>query len=173
MQTPLFNVQSLLHYLFIMEKSKRQMDRIIFRWFGFLLALTLSTTMNGQTVVDLKAKTPSNEKERTLMLDILRAKLYEDYKQEFVFVVRHFKASGAYAWFEGDAQRKDGKQIRFDSDFPHDCCGVTALFKKGGSKWLIVESGAFGTDVWWSGIGSRHPEAPRSIFPSEPYYFQE
>jgi hypothetical protein len=143
------------------------------RWYACLLALALSSAMHGQTVVDLKTKTPSNEKERTLMLDILRAKLYEEHKQEFVFVVRHFKSGGAYAWFEGDAQRKDGSQIRFEPDIPHDCCVVTALFKESGSKWHIVESGAFGTDVWWLGIGARHPDAPRSIFPSAPHYFRE
>ncbi len=124
----------------------------------------------SQVVIDFKTKNENNIKDRTMMLDILRANLYQNYKQEFIFVVNHFKVSGNYAWFIGDAQRKDGKAIKFNIQESHDCCRVTSLFKKSNGKWYIVESGAFGTDVWWSGISARYPSAPRAIFPNENIY---
>ena len=123
----------------------------------------------SQVVRDFKAKNESNNKDRTMMLDVLRAELYEGYKQEFIFVVNHFKVSGNYAWFEGNAQRKDGKPIKF-SDYAYDCCRVTTLFKKSNEKWDILESGAFCTDVCYAGICSRYRSAPRAIFPSGNIY---
>ena len=133
----------------------------------FMLFLGFSIqTAQAQTVQDFKVKNASNEKDRTMMLDILRADLYKMVKQELIFVVNHFKVSGNYAWFEGNAQRKDGKEIRFpaDDDMPHDCCLATALFKKSNGKWYIVESGAFGTDVWYMGTAGRYPYVPKVIF---------
>ncbi len=125
---------------------------------------------HSQVVLDFKTKNENNIKDRTMMLDILRANLYERYQQEFIFVVNHFKVCGNFAWFEGNAQRKDGKTIRFNPNEEHTCCQVTSLFKKSNGKWYIVESGAFGTDIWWYGISSRHPTAPRAIFPIDNTY---
>jgi hypothetical protein len=132
-------------------------------YFAFLF-LMLSQVITAQTL-DFKNKNASNSQERTMMLDIFRANLYQEYQQEFVFVVKHFKVGGNFAWLEAEAQRKDGKPIKFDGDEPHDCCFATALFKKSNGKWYLVESGAFGTDVWWAGVRSRHRAAPRDIFP--------
>lgn len=134
-----------------------------------LMLLLVCQITYCQEIRDFKTKNESNSKDRTMMLDILRAKLYEDYKQEFIFVVNHFKVSQNYAWFEGTAQRKDGREIIFNSEESHDCCLVTSLFKKSNGKWYIEESGAFGTDVWWLGISSRYP-APRAIFPKGEMY---
>ena len=131
----------------------------------FLIFLGLNIhTAHSQTVQNFKVKNASNAKDRTMMLDILRADLYQNVKQELVFVVNHFKVSGNYAWFEGEAQRKDGRQIRFPVEGEHDCCMVTCLFKKSNNKWYIVESGAFGTDVWYGAIAKSYPQAPKSIF---------
>ena len=63
------------------------------------------------------------------MLDILRANLYQDFQQELVFVVNHFKVGNNYAWFMGDAQRRDGQEIILPN-YDYDCCHVEALFKK-------------------------------------------
>lgn len=115
-------------------------------------------------VLNYKTKTSSNEKERTYLLDLLRTKLSNEFKQEFIFVVEHFKVSGDYAWFRGTAQRKDGKEISFSEEMAYDCCHVEALFKKTNGKWQISESAAFSTDVWWDGIQSRYPKASREIF---------
>lgn len=131
----------------------------------FILFLGFSIqTAQAQTVQDFKVKNASNEKDRTMMLDILRADLYKMVKQELIFVVNHFKVSGNYAWFEGKAQRKDGKEIRFPAEGEYDCCLATALFKKSNGKWYMVESGAFGTDCWHCSIADRHPTVPKIIF---------
>ncbi len=98
-----------------------------------------------------------------MMLDIYRAKLYSEYKQEFVFVVNHFKMGNNYAWLMAELQRKDGRKFYINED-AQSCCHVEALFKKSGSKWLLVESGEFSTDVWWEGIRRRYPAAPIGIF---------
>ena len=126
------------------------------------LLLMMFSFSQAQRISDYKVKNNSNLADRTKMLDILRAKLYEGYRQEFVFVVNHFKVGNNYAWLMGDATRKDGKSIRLGSD--EDCCHVEALFKKIGSKWYIAESGAFSTDLWWDGIQDRNPNAPSAIF---------
>lgn len=133
----------------------------------FFIFLGLSIhTAHSQTVQNFKVKNASNEKDRTMMLDILRADLYQDLKQEIVFVVKHFKAAGNYAWFEGEAQRKDGRRVRFpiDDDAVYNCCTVSALFKKSGSKWYVVESSAFRSDCGHCLIADRYPRVPKAIF---------
>ena len=121
----------------------------------------------SQKMLNYKVKTKENEKDRTMMLDILRATYYPEYKQEFVFVVNVFNVANNYAWFKGTAQRKDGKLIKLDEEEPNDCCHVEALFKNKSGKWYIVESVAFSTDVWYDGIWERVPEAPKIIFGSD------
>jgi hypothetical protein len=116
----------------------------------------------SQMMYSYKEKTKTNSKDRTMMLDIFRANLYEDFKQEFVFVVDVFNVCNNYAWFRGSVQRKDGKKVKLDEDY--DCCHVEALFKKSNGKWLIVESGAFSTDVWYDGLWDRMNKVPRKIF---------
>lgn len=122
----------------------------------------LTIELNAQAIIDIKVKNPSNEKERTMMLDILRANLYQQYKQELIFEVKHFKMSAGFAWFMGNAARKDGKPVKTGeySDGTH----VEALFTKKGDKWYLAESGAFSTDMWWSGISWNYPKAPKGIF---------
>lgn len=128
-----------------------------------LMMTLLLSAASGQGIQDFKTKTTANQTDRTMMLDILRAKIYEEHKQEFVFVVKHFKVGGNYAWFMGDATRRDGKEVRLSEDY-YDCCHVEALFKKNAGKWYIVESSAFSSDLWWQGISKRHPAAPIGIF---------
>ncbi len=109
----------------------------------------------AQNIRDFKVKNAQNAAERTLLLDMFRAKLFEEYKQEFIFVVDVFKVNKQYAWFSGRAQRKDGKEILIKED--EDCCGVQALFKKSGTKWLIAASAAFPTDAWYDHIWEEYP----------------
>ncbi len=131
--------------------------------FTFFACLFMSTgAVNAQSVADFRVKNAYNEADRTMMLDILRANLYQDYKQEFIFQVNHFLVSGGYAWFMGNAERKDGRQIRVrDYD---DCCHVEALFTKRGNKWYLETSGAFSSDIWYMGLSYKYPRAPRAIF---------
>jgi hypothetical protein len=116
----------------------------------------------SQKVFDFKIKTKENSQERTEMLDLFRAELKDSYKTDFIFVVDHFKVCGDFAWFKGLVQRKDGREIELLDD-TYDCCHVEALYKKNKGKWLILESGAFSTDVWWDGIWER-TTAPTVIF---------
>jgi hypothetical protein len=132
------------------------------------LALCLTAFLQtgfSQAVLNYKTKNAANEKERTLMLDIYRASLYKEYKQEFVFIVNHFKVSGNYAWMMADVQRKDGKQVKLPDD-GYDCCHVEALFRKSGNKWLLADSGAFSTDVWYVDLRNKYRDLPATIFPS-------
>jgi hypothetical protein len=69
---------------------------------------------------------------------------------------------GGYAWFRGNAVRKDGKQVRVREY--DDCCHVEALFTKKGEKWYIEASSAFSSDVWFVGLTSKYPRAPKAIF---------
>lgn len=128
------------------------------------IILSLSIQIGfSQTLRDFKKKTEANSKERTTMLDLLRADIKNDLEQDVVFVVNHFKTFGNYAWMEGTVQRKDGKEIVFDED-GYDCCSVEALFKKVNGSWILKENGAFSTDVWFVCILSTYPQISRQIF---------
>lgn len=130
-----------------------------------LLGFLVIQTSQAQFIADFKTKTPSNAQDRTMILDIYRAKLYNDYKQEFVFVVNHFKVGNNYAWLMADVQRKDGRKVQMPDDGDAwGCCHVEALFKKSNGKWLLVEGGEFSTDVWWDRIGRKYTQAPKGIF---------
>ncbi len=133
----------------------------------FLLAVfaMMSMVAFAQSTKNYQKKTSENSKERTLLLDLLRAHLYKDHKQEFVFVVNHFKVSGNYAWFMGDAQQKDGSKPELSDDL--DCCHVEALFVKKQGKWYIEEAVGFSTDLWWADLQDRYPKVPTSILPNQ------
>ncbi|XDD45812.1 hypothetical protein AB3N60_13985 [Leptospira sp. WS39.C2] len=128
---------------------------------SFFIALNI---YSQQIVLDYKTKSKVNEVERTYLLDLLRARMVSEFKQEFIFVVEHFKVAGDFAWFRGTAKRKDGKEINLPEDLPYDCCHVEAMYKKVNGKWQIAESAAFSTDVWWDGIQQRYPKASKEIF---------
>jgi len=131
----------------------------------FLLLFALRAYSQNAPIVDYKVKTAGNIKERTEMLDALRSRIYGQTKMTVEFVVKHFKAANNYAWFEGDAQRKDGKPITFREDDANDCCHVEALFQRRTGKWIIAEAAAFSTDVWYEAIAKKYPAAPKEIWP--------
>ena len=133
------------------------------KFITILFFANLSLSGFSQSIQNYKIKTTSNAEDRTMMLDILRANLYQEFEQEFVFVVNHFKVGNGYAWFMGDAQRRDRQEIILPN-YDYDCCHVEALFKRINGKWYLVESGAFSTDLWWDGIWEDHEDAPRGIF---------
>ena len=131
-----------------------------------LLLFALRAHSQNTAILNYKVKTAANAKERTEMLDALRAHLYKDLKMTLEFVVNHLKVSNSYAWFEGSAGRKDGKDIKFEDD-AHDCCHVEALFQKKGGKWVVTEGAAFSTDVWYEAIAKRYPAAPKGVWPKD------
>lgn len=131
-----------------------------------LFLFCLNCFAQAPKLLDYKVKTADNAKERTEMLDAFRANLYKEWKLKFEFVVSYFKRSGDYAWFEGTALRKDGKEMTFPED-SYDCCHAEALFQKKAGKWVVLEEGAFSTDVWYDGINKRYPKVPVAIFPKD------
>lgn len=131
------------------------------------LSILTSTFSFSQEVKDFKIKTSKNANERKAILDLLRKEILDEINQEVVFNVKHLKASGNYAWFEGDALRKDGEQIQFP-DETYDCCHVEGLFEKLNGKWKIVEFGTFSTDCWYCGLSKRYPTVPKIIFTEAP-----
>ena len=62
--------------------------RIILSLIAFMFFMNVA--VNAQMIYDFKVKDPANEKDRTMMLDILRAGMYQQYKQQFIFKVNHF-----------------------------------------------------------------------------------
>jgi hypothetical protein len=93
----------------------------------FLFASVLT---KAQQIMDFKVKSEANAKERTFMLDLMREEISHIDHVEIKFVVEHFNVVGNYAWFEGEAQQKDGKSLDFGPDFSGDCCRVLSLFQK-------------------------------------------
>jgi hypothetical protein len=130
----------------------------------FFLLFALRAYSQSAAVLDYKVKTAANAKERTEMLDALRAHVYKRLKMTLEFYVSHLKVGNNYAWFEGTADRKDGKDIKFEDD-AYDCCHVEALFEKQNGKWTVAEGAAFSTDVWYEAIAKKYPAAPKGIFP--------
>jgi hypothetical protein len=100
------------------------------------------------------------------MLDLLRTEIKNNIEQDVIFVVNHFLVYGNYAWMEGTVQRKDGKSLSFPDDV-YDCCHAEALFKKVNGNWILKEQGAFSTDVWFSCILDRFPDASPCIFSAD------
>jgi hypothetical protein len=141
----------------------------------FLIAVLLITSVlvKAQQIVDFKVKNEGNTKERTYMLDLVRAEVYRNFSFEVKFVVDHFKVSNNYAWFEGSAQLKDGKPLVFGPDRTMDCCTVYTLFEKKNGIWNIADFMSFCTDMCHWGIANRFPKAPKGIFPLDDVYFAE
>ncbi len=126
-----------------------------------LLVALNGLSANAQAIKDYATKTSTNNKERTQMLDLLRAEMYRRHKQEVQFVVEKLNVQGEYAWFQGQVQRKDGKEFEIEGEA--DCCHVEALLRKKSGKWYIDEMAAFSMDVWWDGIWEEK-KLPRELF---------
>lgn len=127
-----------------------------------ILFIGFTTIGSAQSMRDFKTKSTANSAERTQMLELMRERVYDHVQQDAVFVVNHFKVMNDYAYFEGTAQRKDGKVLRMPEDYG-DCCYCGALFKKTNGKWHILVGATFPTDVWYDSLTERFPNAPRSI----------
>jgi len=126
-----------------------------------ILFFGIGNTAMAQPIISYKTKTSANTTDRTKILDLVRAEQYQYVQQELIFVVKRLNLYGGYAWFEGDAQRKDGRKLVLD-EFS-DCCHVEALLKKNAGKWYIVKSSSFSTDVWWFGLWNQY-RLPRDMF---------
>ena len=131
-----------------------------------LLFFIMNQSLTAQNLRNFKTKNEANTTERTYMLDLLRAEVREEISQKVVIVVNHFIVSGVYAWIEGSAQLKDGSKPKM----PYtgmDCCQVDALYKRVNGKWVLKESGAFSTDVWYYCIQESYKDVDMRIFQKE------
>ena len=141
-------------------KRKRKM-KILLTFFIF----SMSFGFNSQMIRNFQKKNDSNRKERTQMLNMLRADIKNDIEQDVVFVVKHFLVSGKFAWMEGNVQRKDNSKLILKEDY--DCCRVQALFKKVNGNWILKENGAFATDVWYDCLLNQYIFIDQRIFPAD------
>lgn len=137
------------------------MKKLLALFITCLLVVLTNLPLNAQHIKDYKTKTAANNKERTQMLDLLRAEMYRGYKQEVQFVVAKLNVLGDYAWFEGQVQRKDGKEFEIEGEA--DCCHVEALLSKKSGKWYIEGMAAFSMDMWWDKIWEEK-KLPRQLF---------
>jgi hypothetical protein len=115
---------------------------------------------------NFKTKSTDNITERTQMLDELRQQLKNEINQDVVFVVDHFLVSDSFAWMEGGILRKDGTQPKLPQE-GMECCQIQALFKLINGNWVLMEDGAFSTDVWYQCLSNRYPKIDLMIFPNE------
>jgi hypothetical protein len=143
--------------------------KYLYTFFLFLFFINSSFAQ----VKDFAIKTATNEKERTAILDCIRKCTTKEFHQSFIFEVKVLNLSKNYAWFRGNASRKDGKEIILGDDY--DCCHVEALCQKVGGVWYVVEYGAFSTDLWYNYIWNRR-KAPIEVYggdlPTTPIYYQ-
>jgi hypothetical protein len=143
------------------------MQKIFLTCFVVLTCFVIS----AQSIQDLKQKNESNASVRTKLLDLLRSNFKEEFNEDAVFVVEHFKLSGNYAWFEGEVQLKNGSSIstfidrrnKALDDEVYDCCSVKALFQKVNNQWTVATHGFFPTDVWYICIVSDYPNINQNI----------
>ena len=126
----------------------------------FNASAQLKTTSSN--ILEDRVKTDSNKKEVIELLDILRADLYTNFKQEFVFVVKEISFKKNYSWFIGEVERKDGENIRM-IDNNSTCCQVEALFKKNQGRWHLIEAQAFSKHPWYLDLKSKYPDLPKRL----------
>lgn len=116
--------------------------------------------------------------ERVSIMSSLRAVVKPELgNQDIVFNVSRgrFAVAGGYCWLQGNIELRGGgvpntvgtDYEEADEEGFFDGWHVQALLVKEGSSWKVLEHGVGSTDVWYAGIGDRHPDAPAEIFPPE------
>ena len=139
---------------------KKSIISIITLFIIFNASAQLKTT-SPNTLED-RVKNESNKTEVIELLEILRADLYTNFKQEFVFVVKDVSFKKNYSWFVGDVQRKDAENIRM-LDNNSTCCKVEALFKKNQGVWHFIEAQAFSKHPWYLDLKCKYPDLPKRL----------
>jgi len=110
---------------------------------------------------------PPGSPERRAILDALRGLVPEKDGKKALFVVRHLRLSGDWAWVETDPQSADGR----DHYEPVEC-----LLRNQAGSWTVQECrpccGECEDDPdcreksrYYRSLRTRFPEAPREIFP--------
>jgi hypothetical protein len=90
--------------------------------------------------------------------------------QSVVFVVKHMKVQGDWAFLIATPETKSSERINYRGtkyeEVAQEVDEITiALLKRKGGKWVASDCAYFSGDVWWWGLWERYPGCPRSIFP--------
>lgn len=95
--------------------------------------------------------------ERAALMDAMRAKGDD---QDRVFVVRHLKVSGDWAWLDCAPQSRDGRN-KYEPE--------SALFQKKNARWRVAAQPCGEADCEYGAeltrIRVEYPAAPDAIFP--------
>jgi len=143
------------------------------RTFIKTLGLSLALCFMGQAVCHAApAKTGTHtpakgSEERKAILDAMRGVIRKMSGLEVVFVVRHLKANGDWAWAEVDPASADGKQ-HYES--------LTGLLHRKNGRWVYVEGppefsvceedpDCIDPVRYFATLARKYPEASAEIFP--------
>ena len=125
---------------------------------GVVIGMLITVAASQVSIAKSDVFTPAKGSiVRKSIMDAMRAK-GED--QDRVFVVRHLNVSGNWAWLDSEPQSKDGSN-HYEPE--------SALFRKSGGKWRVVDQPCGEADCDFDSEVSRirdaNPQAPASIFP--------
>jgi hypothetical protein len=109
--------------------------------------------------------------ERAVLLDTLRPSIEKELKQKVVFVIYRMNIQGSWAFVDGRLRTPSGKVPNWKNtpyaqaeSYGAQSDGISALLKRTGKRWRIIEKAIGCTDVcyvdWW-----RKYKAPKAIFP--------
>ncbi len=109
---------------------------------------------------------PPGSAERKLIIDALRVEIEKLHRINAVFVVKHLKVLDGWAWIETHPKSVDGTNQYED---------VSALLRKGGSKWKVAEIACAEEDNeecltspgYFKRLKKRFPGVPTVIFPEQ------
>jgi len=140
------------------------MKGILLSIFGLII---LGLSVSAQTV----EHPDKGSTERSALLDTLRPPVEKELKQNVVFVINQINVQGTWAFVDGRLRTTDGKVPNWKgtpyaraAGYGAQSDGISALLKRSGNGWRIVEKAIGCTDVcyvdWW-----KRYKAPKAIFP--------
>jgi hypothetical protein len=129
--------------------------------------IILGLSVSAQTV----AHPEKGSAERAALLDTLRPSVEKELKQKIVFVINQVNVQGPWAFVDGRLRTTDGKVPTWKgtpyaqaAKYGAQSDGISALLKRSGNRWRIVEKAIGCTDVcyvdWW-----KRYKAPKAVFP--------
>jgi len=138
---------------------------------GILLSI-LSLIILGLSVSAQTVEHPDKgSAERSALLDTLRPSIEKELKQKIVFVIHQINVQGTWAFVDGRLRTTNGKVPSWKgtpyakaASYGAQSDGISALLKRSGNGWRIIEKAIGCTDVcyvdWW-----KRYKAPKAIFP--------
>ena len=138
---------------------------------GILLSI-LSLIILGLSVSAQTVEHPDKgSAERSALLDTLRPSIEKELKQKIVFVIHQINVQGTWAFVDGRLRTTNGKVPSWKgtpyakaASYGAQSDGISALLKRSGNGWRIIEKAIGCTDVcyvdWW-----KRYKAPKALFP--------